>query len=109
MPDRGNQISILAMKNLKLVALMFKMMEHCSKDYKIKCVNSISVLQCQHQWEMEQKKINDDEVPKEWGDNYKEHNVAPQAHKKYEGDPTGLCGLVPCQGSPNLAWIWCLP
>ena len=43
-PDRGNKISILATKNLKLTAFMFKTMEHCFKDYKIRCVNSTSVL-----------------------------------------------------------------
>ena len=35
MPDRGNQISILVAKNLKLTALMFKSMECCSKAYDI--------------------------------------------------------------------------
>ena len=34
-PDRRNQISILAATNLKLVAFMFKIMEHCSKDYDL--------------------------------------------------------------------------
>ena len=31
-PDRGDQISVLATKNLKLMAFMFKTMECCSKD-----------------------------------------------------------------------------
>ena len=49
MPDRGNKISILAAKNLKLATFMFKTMEHCSKTYGIQHVNSTSVLQYQHQ------------------------------------------------------------
>ena len=64
MPDRGNQISILAMKNLKLAAFMFKSMGHCSKDYNITCVNRTSVLKYQHQWVLEQKKTEDLELPK---------------------------------------------
>ena len=63
-PDRGNQIPILAMKNLKLVTFMFQTMEHCSTDYRIKDVNSTSVLQHQHQWELEQKKPDDIKAPK---------------------------------------------
>ena len=43
-PDRGKHISVLATKNLKLAAFMFKTMEHCSKDKEIRCVNSTSVL-----------------------------------------------------------------
>ena len=42
--DRGNQISFLTAKNLKLTAFMFKTMEHCSKDYRIQDVNSTSML-----------------------------------------------------------------
>ena len=57
--DREDQISILALKNLKLTAFVFKTMEHWSKDYDIKHVNITSVLQYQHQWELEQKKSND--------------------------------------------------
>ena len=64
MPDRGNLISVLAIKNLKLKAFVFKRMEYCSKTYKIKCVNSTSVLQYQHQWELEQKKIDNVKAPK---------------------------------------------
>ena len=41
--NRGNQISVLAAKNLKLVAFVFMTMECYSKDYKISCVTSISV------------------------------------------------------------------
>ena len=52
------------MKNLNLMAFMFKMMEHCSKDYEIKCVNSTSVLKYQHQWELEWKKTDNAEVLK---------------------------------------------
>ena len=44
MPDWENQISILAAKNLKLAAFMFKLMEHCSKACDIKHVNSKTVL-----------------------------------------------------------------
>ena len=43
-PDRGNQISVLDTKNLKLIAFMFKTMEHCSEDYRIQDVNSTFVL-----------------------------------------------------------------
>ena len=48
MPDRGNQISVLAANNLKLMAFMFKMMECCSKADDSGCVNSTSVLPYQH-------------------------------------------------------------
>ena len=47
--DRGNQISVLATKNLKLDAFMFKTMKHCSKDFRIQDINSTSVLRYQHQ------------------------------------------------------------
>ena len=46
------------------MAFMFKTMEHCSEDYKIRYVNSTSVLQYQYQWELEQKKTDKSEVPK---------------------------------------------
>ena len=62
--DSGNQISVLAAMNLKLVAFMFKTKKHCSKDYKIRPVNSTSVLQYQHQWELEQKKVEKVGAPK---------------------------------------------
>ena len=39
-PDRGNKISVLATKNVKLTVFMLKTMEHCSKDYKIRNINS---------------------------------------------------------------------
>ena len=64
MPDRENEISILAAKNLKLAALMFNMIEHCSKTYDIMHVDSTSVLQYQHQWRLEQKKADDINAPK---------------------------------------------
>ena len=64
MLDRRNQIPILVAKNLKLTAFMFKLMECCSKAYDIKHVNSTSVMQYQHQWELEQKKIDDADMPK---------------------------------------------
>ena len=47
--DRGNLISVLAAKNMKLAAFMFKTKEHCSKDYDIRHVNWTSVLQHWHQ------------------------------------------------------------
>ena len=62
--DRGNQISVLVTKNLKLMAFMFKTMEHCSKDYRIQDINSTSVLHYKHQWELEQKKADNIEAPK---------------------------------------------
>ena len=43
---------------------MFKFMEHCSKAYDIRHVNNITVLQYQHQWELEQKKSDDTKAPK---------------------------------------------
>ena len=39
-------------------------MKNCSKDYEIRQVNSTSVLQYQHQCELEQKKIDDAGAPK---------------------------------------------
>ena len=42
-PDKGNQITV-PMKNPKLVAFMFNTMEHCFRDYEIRCDNSTSVL-----------------------------------------------------------------
>ena len=39
-------------------------MRHCSKAYNIRCVDSTSVLQYQHQWKLEQKKIHNLHVPK---------------------------------------------
>ena len=64
MPDRGNRNSILAAKNMKLAAFMFQLMEHCSKVYDIKHVDNTSVLQYQHQWELEQKKVDYTEMAK---------------------------------------------
>ena len=62
-PDRENQISVPAVKNLKLVAFMFETMENCSKGYRIQYVNSTSVLHYQHQWKLEQKKSDNIELP----------------------------------------------
>ena len=39
-------------------------MENCSKDYKVRGVNSTSVLQYQQQWELEQKKTDETKAPK---------------------------------------------
>ena len=64
MPDRGNQIFILAAKNLKLAAFMFKTMECCSRTSDIRSVCSTSVLKYQHQWKLEQKKPVNIEAPK---------------------------------------------
>ena len=63
-PDKGNQISVLAAKNLKLLAFMFKTTEHCSKEYRIQDINSTSVLCYQHQQELKQKRSDDIKVPK---------------------------------------------
>ena len=38
------------------------MMECCSKDYDIRCVNSTSVLNNQHKWELEQKETDNAEA-----------------------------------------------
>ena len=71
MPDMGNQIPILAAKNSKLAAFIFKLMDHCSKTCNISCVGSVTVLQFQHQWEQEQKGPDDTKAPKldknNWG------------------------------------------
>ena len=64
MPARGNQISVLVVKNLQLSAVMFKMMEHFSRAYDIRCVGNTTVLKYLHQWELEQKKQGDIEAPK---------------------------------------------
>ena len=61
---RDNLIFVLATKNLKLVAFMFKTMEYCSKDYRIQDVNSTSVLCYQHPLELKQKKSDDINAPK---------------------------------------------
>ena len=110
MPDRGNRISVLEAKNLKLTAFMFKTIECCSQAYVI---NSTSVLLHEHQWELEQKKTDSTEAPmvdkNNWVKNNGKHSVAPQACYRYDGDSVGLCGLTSCQGSPYLAWIWHLP
>ena len=45
MPDRWNQISLLAAKNLKFGVFVFKSMECCSKPYDMKHVNSKEVLE----------------------------------------------------------------
>ena len=63
-PYRGNQISALVANNLNLTAFMFKSIECCFKAYDIRHVTSTSVLQYQHQWELEQKKADDLEAPK---------------------------------------------
>ena len=63
-PNRWDQISVLAAKNLKLLMFMFKMMEHCSQDYVVRNINSTSVLHYQHQWKQEQKKTDNVKVPK---------------------------------------------
>ena len=52
----GKQISILVAKNLKFAALMFKLMEHCSKADDIWHVDIISVLQYQYQWDCNKRK-----------------------------------------------------
>ena len=63
--DREYQISIPAAKNLKLAACMFKMIEHCSRTYDNRHVCSTTELKHQHQWELEQKKQDSIEAPKE--------------------------------------------
>ena len=50
--------------NFKLMAFMFKMMECYSKASGIGHANSTSLLHCQHQWELEQKKTYVTEAPK---------------------------------------------
>ena len=55
----GKTISILVVKNIKLAVFMFKTRECCSKPYDIYCVHSRSVLKYQFQWDLEQKKTDD--------------------------------------------------
>ena len=43
-PDRGNWITVLPMKNSKLMVLMFNTIEHSSRDFEIRRDNSTSVL-----------------------------------------------------------------
>ena len=54
----------LVEKNLKLEAFLLKTLEHCSRAYDIRHVNSTYVLTYQHQWELEQKKSDNLKVPK---------------------------------------------
>ena len=56
------RISVLSAKNCKLMAFMFKMMEHCSKDYRIQDINSTAVLYYQHQGKLEQNESDNIEV-----------------------------------------------
>ena len=50
--------------SLKIAAFMIKTLEHCSRAYNIRHVNSMSVLTYQHQCELEQKELDYLEVPK---------------------------------------------
>ena len=81
-PDRGNQISIQAVKNLKIATFMFKMIEHCSKAYDIGVVNITSVMQYQHQWELEQKKSDNTEAFKVDKDNWAKTMESIELHLK---------------------------
>ena len=111
-PDRSNHISVLATKNLKLVAFMFKTMEDCSKDYRIEDINSTSVVHFQHQWELEQKKSDNIKAPKV-NKNYwvmtVENIVMYLKLMRGMRGATGLCSLAPYQGGPHPLWIWHLP
>ena len=62
-PNRGNQIFILMVKNFKPAVFKFKSVEHYSKTYCIRCVNSRAVLEYQYQWRLGQKKKKDLKVP----------------------------------------------
>ena len=64
MPDKGNQISLLVINNLKLVMFMLKMMENGFKLYDIYSVDCRAVLAYQHQWELEQNMTDNLEVSK---------------------------------------------
>ena len=82
-PESGGQIFILTSKTLNCTAFIFKAMECCSNADDIGCVNSTSVLQCQHQWELEQKKTKDTDAPKvdknHWAKNMENILFIPQA------------------------------
>ena len=93
------------------MAFMFKTMKHCSKDYEIRHVNSTSVLQYQHKWELDQKKIDKAEAPRDDKNDWANTMDNIVLHLKLMRGTRGgtcLCSLVPCQGVPYLAWIWCL-
>ena len=106
MPESGNQISIIIAKNLKLAVFMFKMMKCCSKAYYIKYVNSISVLQHQHQWKLEQKKADNTKVPKidknDWMRTMETIVLHLKLVKGARGAP--LAYVVQC----HITLIWCL-
>ena len=63
MPDRGSQISVLVIKNLKLAAFM-------SKRWNFASTTSSALTAHQYQWELEQKKKDDTKVPKVHKDNW---------------------------------------
>ena len=71
MLDMGNQTSFLMAKNSKLAVIMLKTMEHCSRTYDIRHVNSTSVLKCQHHWELEHKERDNIEESKVDKNNWK--------------------------------------
>lgn len=69
MPDKRDQISTLAIKNFKPALFMFKMMEQHPMPYGFNHVSSRRVLEYQHQWELEKKKMDNLEAPKVDKDN----------------------------------------
>ena len=85
MLDRGDKISVLVGKNLKLTAFTFKTIKHCFKTYDIRFVNCSMVLKYQHQWELEQKEPDNIEEPnrqEQLGKINGEYSVLPQAHER---------------------------
>ena len=52
----GNQVYVLAVKNLKFDAFVFDPMECCSVPYDITSVNKKEVLNLQNQWELENRR-----------------------------------------------------
>ena len=96
-------------KNLKLTVFIFKSMEHCSKPYDVKLVNNGAVLEHQHQWKLEQKKIDSPkvlEVDKNNGAKTMENIVLYLKLLREVGGSIGLCGQTPHQCGNYLTWIF---
>ena len=102
MPYRGSKISVLVAKNLKLTMFMFKIVKQCSKFYDIFCANSNSMLQYQHQWDLEQKKTDNLNMPKVDKSNWAKTSPSPQSQMMGEGCSTGLCDQTVHQGGTYL-------
>ena len=90
MPDRGNQISVLMVNNLKLAVFMFKMVEQFSRTCNRRPVDSTSVLKYQHQFKLEQKKSHYIEAPKADKNNWAKMMKNIVLHLKLMREVTGV-------------------